>query len=396
MSQQQTRLVVVLIALFSLSQPYDCASYQQIMQHGIQRSRQPVDEGNLIRVMLTRNQEQDSLKVIKKNNFYETKPLKLNSQLVGFVQIGNPKQEFKFIFDTDHSILWVSSSNCGNCDNKKSYNSSASTTYVKDGKNITTNGNHGFRSIDQVSFGDVVIKNQTFAEVSQLSPSSVAAPYDGSFCLGIDRAVIRKVPTPLRQMVNQGLIKREVFSIYQNSTGGEIVFGGVDRNQYTGLITWALIIDEDAWAFRMDSLTLKENVNSGLVGETVCENGCDVYISTYLSYILGPADEVMIINEAMGGEVDEDDDSIFVLPDCDLSKLSNLVFKIADREFELTPEQYIQKVYRKGETICVSLLHVFLPASVSGGEWYIGSSVVGHIYTVFDYENRRIGFANAK
>lgn len=388
--------LILVFALSSVIYVCQCASYKQVFtQHG----DHPVHPARVARIKLARGDRLDSFEALSqshssfRNEHTEArKPFGLNSHLVGSVGIGNPVQEFKFVFDTVYANMWIPSLNCSNCGAKKRYNSSASSTHIDDGTFIQTGWDSGFRSIDQVSFGDVVIKNQTFAEMTRIQNNFEGTPYDGLFCLGYDFTAQEDVVTPLRQMLNQKLIDHEVFSIYQNSTGGEIVFGGFDTNHFEGLISWLPNADLVDWSFRMDSMTLKQSEISKEV--TVCKNGCKVNIYTYYPYIIGPPDEVMLINQAMGAQVDEDDDSIFVLPNCDLSKLANLVFTINFTQYEFKPEQYVQRVEKAGKVICVSSLHavnLMFPQ-----EWFIGSSVIGHIYTAFDYENRLVGFAHTK
>lgn len=144
----------------------------------------------------------------------------MNSQLVGTVGVGTPPQEFKLIFETAYANMFIPSVKCTNCGDKKRYNSSASSTYIEDGTYIQIGRDAGFRSIDRVILGDIVIENQTFAEMTKLEADFVPIPYDGLFCLGVDFAAQEDVVTPLRQMVNQKLIDREISSIYQISTGG--------------------------------------------------------------------------------------------------------------------------------------------------------------------------------
>lgn len=141
-------------------------------------------------------------------------------------------------------------------------------------------------------------------------------------------------------MLNQKSIDREIFSIYQNSMGGEITFGGYDQKYFDGMIWFYPSADLNNWAFRMDSSSIKHNS----VGESdsevakVCVHGCKFNIYTYLPFILGSPEEVKTINEAIGAELDGDDESMFTLPSCDLSELPNLVFTVECLHYELTPE----------------------------------------------------------
>jgi hypothetical protein len=55
---------------------------------------------------------------------------------MGPLSIGTPPQHFKVIYDTGSTDLWVPSANCSDvaCINKNAYNSTASSTYVHDGR----------------------------------------------------------------------------------------------------------------------------------------------------------------------------------------------------------------------------------------------------------------------
>lgn len=140
--------------------------------------------------------------------------------------------------------------------------------------------------------------------------------------------------------------------------------------------------------FIMDSLSLKQSASSKEV--KICADTCYVKINTYLPYIVGPPEEVMLINEALGAEVHEDDDSISGLPDCDLTELLNLVLKISAYDYELTSEQYIQKVKKNDKTICISPLHAVRTNIPKG------LTLEAPLSTTFILQFRWIGFADKK
>lgn len=390
MDFQRKIFLGLILAFVSVCRHHECASYRQLSQRGHGSEGQP-EAAKLARIKLSRSTKLDSLEtlsrsldIFRERDGQTTSSIDLNSLLVGSVGIGKPVQEFRFVIDTTSPLMWVASVNCTNCGNKRRYNSSASTTYTEDGTPVKTDEEAGFISIDQISLGNTIVKNQSFIEMTKLAEVSVSSPYDGLLSLGYKSA------NPLQQMVDQKLIDHAVFSIYQNAKGGEIVFGGVDEKHFVSPINWVKNADKSTWSFNMDRITLKHKADPDSEDVTVCSKGCKADIYSSLPYIIGPLDQVQKINEALGAELSGD---IFIMPDCDLSKLSNLVLTINSEEYEIKPEQYIVKAERDGKEICISS---FLPLPLFNNEWFIGSSIIGHIYTAFDFENESIGFAHSK
>lgn len=372
-----------------------CSLYKHHLVDG-----QNASSKKLVRIKLMKQDDVDPFKTIHENiaTIFQqpTGPgepvIGLSSRLVGLVEIGKPAQEFMLIFDTTYSNMFLPSLNCSNCGPMKRYNSSASSTYLKDGGPVQINQNQGFLSIDQVSFGDYyVIKNQTFIEMLEIANLFVGAPYDGLFCLGFDYSALGEVVPPLKNMFDQKLIDKEMFSIYQSATGGEIVFGSIDESRFVGDIVYTPNVDNIYWAVQVKDVTLVGGESVVCASE---EGGCKFLIQTYYSFNRGPPEQVKVINQAMGAIVDEQNESLFVLPECNLSRLTDLELTIGGEKFNLAPEQYVLRMRRADEIICVSS---FL-ASVSpenSNLWIMGGSIVGHIYTVFDYPNKQVGFAKS-
>merc|ERR1712217_789199 len=95
---------------------------------------------------------------------------------------------------------------------------------------------------DTVTLGGVDVKGQLFAEGAKVSfgPLNVAfaaGKFDGLLGLGFKSISEYNIPTPFESMIDQKLISEPVFAFYLQadaSQQGELAFGGIDKNHYTG------------------------------------------------------------------------------------------------------------------------------------------------------------------
>ena len=96
-----------------------------------------------------------------------------NSQYVGTIEIGNPKQQIDVIFDTGSSNFWITSINCMDpgCLIQKSYNNRLSSTHQPVDLRVEVEFGsgkvEGVFSKDTVNFGPLTIQNQEFGEIEK-------------------------------------------------------------------------------------------------------------------------------------------------------------------------------------------------------------------------------------
>ncbi|XP_022005132.1 aspartic proteinase A1 isoform X2 [Helianthus annuus] len=219
----------------------------------------------------------------------------LDAQYYGEISIGSPPQTFDVIFDTGSSNLWVPSSKCIfsiACYFHNRFKGAKSSTYTKIGDQLQINYGSGsisgFSSKDTVQVGDLCVVDQDFIEVTKEgSLSFVIGKFDGIFGLGFKEISVGGLQPVWYNMVEQGLVKEQVFSFWLNrneadENGGELVFGGVDPKHFIGEHSYVPVTKKGYWQFDMGDFLIG-NQSTGF-----CEGGCAAIVDSGTSLLAGP------------------------------------------------------------------------------------------------------------
>jgi saccharopepsin len=326
----------------------------------------------------------------------------MNAQYYGEIGIGTPEQTFTVVFDTGSSNLWVPSTHCRSiaCFLHKKYDSTLSDTYVKNGTDFSiqygSGALEGFISHDTLTLGDLVIKNQGFAESTKEPGLTFAmARFDGILGLGYDTISVQHVVPPFFNAIHQGLVKEPVIGVWLNKAegseddGGSITFGGIDKSHIDGEITYSPVIRKGYWEVELEDVTMN--------GEKIGIKTRRAAIDTGTSLFAIPTEEADIINKRIGA-VKQNQGQYMV--DCStLDSLPNLDLVFNGRTFTLTPRQYVLEVgggLFGGESQCISgFMGIDIPAP-AGPLWIVGDVFLRIYYTIYDLGNNRVGFAKAK
>uniref|UniRef100_A0A7S2KXQ5 Peptidase A1 domain-containing protein n=1 Tax=Skeletonema marinoi TaxID=267567 RepID=A0A7S2KXQ5_9STRA len=310
-----------------------------------------------------------------------------NAQYYGVLEVGSPPQEFTVIFDTGSSNLWVPQINCKNCGywfmngGKHKFDHSKSTTYVVDGTDFHGSGDvKGSFSVDDVTLAqDIVIKGQKFAEVSDaggLGMGYTLGKFDGIMGLGFEGLSLGNAETVFKNAMDQGMVKEGKFAFaLGDNKEGELTFGGVDKSKFKGEITWVKLEEPKYWQITLD------NVSAGSYssGKT---NGI---VDSGTSLITGPSLEIQKIAASVGAQANLLGQYTI---DCSkLSSLPNLDFTINGKAWSVPGKDL---VIQSGGTCLFAMMGMDIP---TGPKWILGDVFMRKFYTVFDYENAQVGFA---
>ena len=94
-----------------------------------------------------------------------------NTEYTGKIKVGDQRQELDVIFDTGSANVWLNSVLCDapGCLNHKQYDSSLSKSFYSLGSDLEvqfgTGKLQGLVNGDNISIGDIMIKDQQFAEI---------------------------------------------------------------------------------------------------------------------------------------------------------------------------------------------------------------------------------------
>lgn len=179
-----------------------------------------------------------------------------------------------------------------------------------------------------------------------------------------------------------------IFSIYinpnQNSRyGGDLMLGGIDEERFYGDINFHRVINWFDWQLSLMSVQLGGQVIS-------CASGCTATFDTGANSIVGPKEDVQLVYSQLDAHYDMDA-KVWII-DCNrLDSYPQLVFRLDNTPYVLYPRHYTRMFRYKGSPVCYLAIKPW-----DRPDWLMGTSFIGAYYTVFDFGNRRMGFATPR
>jgi len=322
-----------------------------------------------------------------------------DSQYYGTVQLGNPQQTMRVIYDSGSSNLWVSNIKPGFFhigEKHNYYQHKKSTSYVQNGTVFSiaygSGPVAGEYSQDTMSIAGIDIPDYTFAEandVSGLGPAYGAGKFDGILGMGWDDISVDNVQTPLRALVESGKLDEPVFAFFLGSGGaaGELAIGGVNTDRYTGDFTYTPVVEMVAGVTGYWEIVLEDVLVNG-ASVSAAKRGV---VDSGTSLMVIPTDEVHEIAAAVGAK------QLSRIPpfnreytiDCD-ADAPDIDFVIDGNTYSLTKTDY--SLDQGSGTCLFGFMGQDIPAPV-GPLIIMGDIFMRAHYCKFDVGNRRVGFA---
>jgi cathepsin D len=305
------------------------------------------------------------------------------------VEFGSNNQSMWILFDTGGTNSWVFGTDCTvtACEMHNTFGSNDSTT-LQTTENTFSVGYgsgtiSGFLSSDTVKIANFSLE-LSFGLANNASQDFVDYPMDGILGLGRSNLSVTGPSTAMEAIAQAKLLPSNIvgISLQRNEDGakdGEVTFGGVDTTKFEGGITYtAVTTTTDRWEIPLDDAVV--------AGTPLNFTGKSAIIDTGTSYIfLPPADATAI--HALIPESSESGQEFFI----PCSTNTTLQFTFSGVTYSVSPKDYVGTSSGDTGTTCYS--NIVGVQTFGSDDWLLGDVFMKNVYSVFDFDQNRIGFA---
>ncbi|RYO93814.1 hypothetical protein DL764_007933 [Monosporascus ibericus] len=297
------------------------------------------------------------------------------------VELGAEGKPMYMLLDTGASTTWVMGANCTSeaCTTHDSFGPDDSSSFIDTGASFTIQYGTG-----EVS-GHIVRDSMSIAELNTTFDFGLATVTSNEFARFPFEGILGMSTSPnsfLSAVKDAELLDKNVFgiSLSRASDGpndGEITFGATNKDRYEGEITYTSLVTGTSWAIPLDDVMV-DSQPVGLEGKTA-------YLDTGTTYAFAPKDQVAALFDKVPGASSGDDGSSYTVP-CD-SKVP-IAFAFAGASWNISSADLLSTTSE--ENVCTA--NIF-GIEVVKGSWLLGGVFLKNVYSVFDLDESRIGFA---
>ncbi|QRV90440.1 aspartyl protease [Ceratobasidium sp. AG-Ba] len=301
------------------------------------------------------------------------------------VSFGTPPQMFKLAIHTGLRSLLIPSVSCISpaCAGRRTYNSSASSTYEPIRHD---SGSQNFKvrlSQDVLDIGLLQVQGQMFWEATSIN-SFFLEQFDGQLDLGYPIPGTLRELSPLYNMISQQLLAEPLFTLHLGSAScnGHLQLGGIDPSDYKGEISYVPLRQGSFWELDLTSINF--------ANETLALENSYSALDSGSSFIRMPSIVAARLNLHIGARDGMDRQSVV---DCEaIPSLPDLTIVFGEVSLRLRAEDYIIHT----DTQCLSsFVGEDMTDSDGSSIWILGNILLRSWFSVYDVGREAVGFAEA-
>ncbi|KAG5924593.1 hypothetical protein E4U42_004604 [Claviceps africana] len=301
-------------------------------------------------------------------------------------QLGSKKKEFYLLLDTGAGSTWVMGSSCTDkaCTMHKTFGATDSDTLADSKKPFSISYGsgtvQGSLATDTISVGGISLRYM-LGLASKTSEDFTHFAFDGILGMSMSRGPSDNF---LSAIAAGNKVEKNIFGVALNRAAdghnnGEIRFGATNPDKYQGDMTYTPVRSKTGdWSIEIDDMAYN--------GKKAGSGGVLAYIDTGTSFVFGPVDRVKKLHAVIPGSSSADG-LTYTVP-CHSS--DDLTFTFSGVDYRLSTKDWISP--KDGEGRCTSNIYGH---EVVEGSWLLGDTFLKNVYTVFDRDEGRVGFAAA-
>ncbi|KAI9366832.1 aspartic peptidase domain-containing protein [Zopfochytrium polystomum] len=316
----------------------------------------------------------------------------------GPISVGTPPQTFQVLFDTGSACLTAPRK--FNSASSSTYKAGASTTSSQyaDGTEVT-----GTNAFDTISLANYTVTSAEFSVITTYTARSSSSANDIDGIVGMSFQVSQSVSSfhenkpVFLSMIDAGVVPKGQFSHYVAPDGKSAIltFGGYNEAYFadsTATPTWvplsslSTVRSAGAWGVGMDSFSFgsyRTSFTSSAIA--IIDTGTSIaLIPDYVLSSLGGQYPGATRQSIGGGSY------LYQVPCTIPSSAPTATFTFNGNAFALSAQDYVVDL---GDNTCVIGL---MGSGSSSNLFVLGNTLLQKYYTIFDFDQQRIGFTLAK
>ncbi|KAJ1367839.1 Inositol hexakisphosphate and diphosphoinositol-pentakisphosphate kinase [Parelaphostrongylus tenuis] len=322
---------------------------------------------------------------------------------IGNVTIGTPEQTVSLLLDTSSSNLWVIDDSCDTytCNGsltdlytRHKFHSTKSSSLSNENTTLfilyESGGWCGGPLVsDAVSFAGMTIEKQEFVMATDISDIYQYMPFDGILGLGWPALAVGQITTPMQNVLPS--LDAPLFTVWMDrkiymsfgDNAGLVTYGAIDTTNCHSDINYVPLTSEIYWQFAVDEFSIG-TYSYQKKGQAISDTGN--------SRIWVPTPVMDGIANQTGAYFDPAYE-VYGVPCSTMMTQPNLKFTINGIKYSVPSVEYVLDV-GFGPDECILGVYEIL-AGGFGPDWILGDTWVRTFCNIYDFGQKRIGFATA-